>query len=192
MNASNEHDDLRHLWQGDAPAAPDPERVARLIMAQTWRFDHKVFWRNAREYIAGAVAIVGFGAQAVVGYERARGVAAVVCVSFVMLYLWWQHRTLHPLDPAADAASYRRALLARIDNQIALLRGVPYWYLLPLAVPIAWSPVADLPRKGWVSLIPLACLIPVVAFVGWLNARAGVRVLRSTRDQVAAVLPDEP
>jgi hypothetical protein len=41
-SGSNE-DDLVRLWQRNTTATPDPERIARTLMAQSWRFDQKIF-----------------------------------------------------------------------------------------------------------------------------------------------------
>ena len=81
---SNE-DDLVRLWQENTLATPDPERVARTLMAQAWRFDQKVFWRNFREYAAGIVLMVVFAGQVALGYDRIGGAIGLVCVGFVMV-----------------------------------------------------------------------------------------------------------
>ena len=104
-------DDLVALWRGNGTAAPDAERVAREIMARVWRFDQQILWRNFREYAAGLVLMVIFAMQMVLGSDRTGGAIGFACVSFVMVYLWWRHRGLEPLDPAADLAAYRRALI---------------------------------------------------------------------------------
>jgi len=108
-----------------------------------------------------------------------------------MVYLWWKHRGLQPLDPAADMASYRAALLGRYDQQIALMRTVPYWYLLPLFLPGLWTGVMTWPRSPGAAVVSLVVLVSAFAFVGWLNVRVAVRTVRKTREQVATMLPDE-
>ena len=108
-----------------------------------------------------------------------------------MVYLWWKHRGLQPLDPAADMASYRAALLGRYDQQIALMRTVPYWYLLPLFLPGLWTGVMTWPRSPGAAVVSLVVLVSAFAFVGWLNVRVAVRAVRKAREQVATMLPDE-
>ena len=187
---SNE-DDLVRLWQENTLATPDPERVARTLMAQAWRFDQKVFWRNFREYAAGIVLMVVFAGQVALGYDRIGGAIGLVSVGFVMAYLWWTHRGLQPLDPAADLAAYRAALMERFDDQIRLLRTVPYWYLLPLFMPCLWQTVRMWDHQRWLVLIPLIGFLAAFAFIGWLNVGPGLRALRAARSRVEAMLADE-
>ena len=108
-----------------------------------------------------------------------------------MAYLWWTHRGLQPLDPAADVATYRAALLGRYDGQIQLLRTVPYWYLFPLFLPGLWTAVQTWPRSPWAAVVSLGFFVAVFAVVGWLNVRMGVTAVRHARDRVAEMLPDE-
>ena len=184
-------DDLMRLWQQHEPATPNPERVARTIMAHVWTFDQKIFWRNFREYLAGAILMVIFAFQAIVGEDRIGGVVGLVCVGFVMTYLWWKHRGLHPLDPAADTATYRAALLGRYDQQLVLLRTVPYWYLVPLFLPGLWTAVWTWPQSPSAAGMSLVVLLAAFVFVGWLNVRVGVGRVRKAREQVAAMVPEE-
>ena len=185
-------DDLMRLWQQQERAAPNPEQLARTIMAHVWTFDQKVFWRNFREYLAGAVLMVIFAFQVVLGKDRLGGIIGLVSVGFVMIYLWWKHRGLQPLDPAADIATYRAALLDRYDQQLALLRTVPYWYLVPLFLPGLRTGMLTWPRSPWAAVISLTVMTAVFVFVGWLNVRVGVGRVRMAREQVAAMLPEEP
>jgi hypothetical protein len=190
-HAGPNEDDLVRLWQGSTAATPDPERVARTLMAQAWRFDQKIFWRNFREYAAGIFLMVVFAGQIALGYDRPGGAIGFVCVAFVMAYIWWSHRGLEPLDPAADLAAYRSALLRRFDDQIGLLRTVPYWYLLPLSVPCLWQASRAWDRQGRLALIPVVVFAAVFAFIGWLNVGPAVRALRAARAKVEAMFADE-
>jgi hypothetical protein len=160
-------------------------------MAHVWRFDQKIFWRNFREYAAGIALLVLFGGQIVLGYDRIGGAIGFLSVAFVMAYLWWTHRGLQPLDPAADLAAYRVALLGRFDDQIRLLRTVPYWYLLPLFVPCLWVTGRMWDQQRWRVLVPLAILAALYTVIGWLNVRVGVPRLRRTRAKVEAMFADE-
>lgn len=178
-------------WQGHMPSREDPERLARTIMAQVWRFDQTLFWRNAREYAAGIVLLVVFVAQLVMGHDRAGALVGIGSVGFVMVYLWWKHRGLQPLDPAADLIAYKAALLARVDDQIRLLRSVTYWYLLPLSLPTLWQAVHAWDRSPWAAAMLIAVVATVFAFVRWLNVTAGVGALRSTRANIESMYPEE-
>jgi hypothetical protein len=179
------------LWQGHMPSEEDPERVARTIMAQVWRFDQMLFWRNAREYAAGIVLLVVFMGQLVMGDDGVGALVGIGAVGFVMAYLWWKHRGLQPLDPAADVIAYKAALLARVDDQIRLLRSVTYWYLLPLTLPILWQAGRVWSKSPWAAAISLAGAMALFAFLRWLNITAGVNALRATRAHVESLYPQE-
>ena len=186
-NAIPPPDEWARMWQGRMASGEDPERVARRIMAQVWRFDHTVFWRNAREYAAGIVLLVVFLGQLAVGGDRIGALVGIGSVAFVLGYLWWHHRGLQPLDPAADAVSYKAALLARLDDQIRLLRGVTYWYLLPLSLPTLWQAARVWDKSPWAAVVSLAVVAVLFAFLRWLNLTAGVGALRATRANVVSM-----
>ena len=179
------------VWQEDLTAAGDAERMGRRIMAQVWRFDQKIFWRNFREYAAGITMLAVFVGQLVMDVDRVGALIGIGAVGFVLVYLWWKHRGLQPLDPAADVATYRHAMVTRIDDQIRLLRTVAYWYLLPIALPLLWH-VARLwnqhPRTAGITLIVDAAFF---AFVWWLNVVVGVRALETRRGNITAMFPRE-
>ena len=183
--------DWMRVWQNNTPADADPEKVARTIMAQTWKFDQKIFWRNAREYAAGVVLLVVFVGQLGFGRDRIGATVGIVSVAFVMVYLWWKHRGLQPLDPASDLAAYKAALVARYDDQIRLLRSVPYWYLLPLCVLPLWIASNAWHRSPASAVVSLLIVFALYAGIGWLNVVAGARELRIARDKVESMFPQE-
>jgi hypothetical protein len=179
------------VWQEDLTAAVDAERIGRRIMAQVWRFDQKIFWRNFREYAAGITMLAVFVGQLVMGADRVGALIGIGGVGFVMVYLWWKHRGLQPLDPAADVATYRLAMVTRIDDQIRLLRTVAYWYLLPIALPMLWQVARawnQHPRTAGITLIVDAAFF---VFVWWLNVVAGVRALETRRGNITEMFPRE-
>lgn len=178
------------MWQARMVSGEDPERVARAIMAQVWRFDQTLFWRNAREYAAGIVLLVVFLGQLVMGDDRIGALVGITSVGFVLGYLWWKHRGLQPLDPAADAIAYKAALLARVDDQIRLLRSITYWYLFPLLLPSLWQAVHVWDKSPWAAAISLAVVLAVFGFLRWLNVTAGVGALLATRANVESMFPE--
>src|SRR5687767_2312644 len=104
-------DEWMQLWQANMTGTPDPERQVRMLLTQAWRFDQKVFWRNFREYAAGLVVMVIFAGLLMSGRQTRTAAIGLLSVGFVMVYLWAKHRRLGPLDPTADIATYRTALL---------------------------------------------------------------------------------
>jgi hypothetical protein len=189
-DGAHANEDLARLWR-EHDAAPSADLVARTLMAQTWQFDQKIFWRNFREYAAGIVLLVVFAGQIALDRDgdRIGGIIGFMAVAFVMVYLWWRHRGLGPLDPTAPTTLYQAALLARLDDQIRLLRTVPYWYLVPLSLPGLWMTIVRWPVRPGLAAVSLAIQTIAFVFVGWLNVRVGVQHTRVARDRVAAMLP---
>lgn len=108
-----------------------------------------------------------------------------------MVYLWWTHRQLGPLDATADIATYRAALLKRYDDQIRLLRTMPYWYLMPLFVPALSVAASVWQRSRGMAWGFVAVVAALWLFIGWLNVRVGVRMLRSARAKIESMFPQE-
>jgi hypothetical protein len=180
-------DEWMRLWQTHTAGSPDSERQARVMLTQVWRFDQKVFWRNFREYAAGLMLMVIYAGQVILGIEGRTGAIGFVCVGFVLVYLWWKHRQLGPLDPTADIATYRAALLKRHDDQIRLLRTMPYWYLAPLFVPALSVAASTWQRSPGMTWAFVAVVVATYVFIGWLNVRVGVGALRAAREKIEAM-----
>jgi uncharacterized membrane protein len=183
--------DWMRVWQTNTPVDADPDKLARAIMAQTWKFDQKIFRRNTREYAAGVLLLVGFAVQLGMGFDRIGAIVGMVSVAFVLLYLWWKHRRLQPLDPASDVAAYKAALIARYDDQIRLLRYVPYWYLLPLYIWPLWIASRIWRKSPAAAIVVLLVMLAFYIGIGWLNVVAGTRMLRAARDKVESMFPQE-
>ena len=137
------------MWQGRMASLEDSERVARTIMAQVWRFDQTLFWRNAREYAAGIVLLVVFVGQLVIGDDRVGALVGIGSVGFVIGYLWWKHRGLQPLDPAVgrDRLQSRPAGARRRSDPAAAQR-----HLLVLVAVVSAIALAGHARVGQESL----------------------------------------
>jgi len=181
--------DLQACWQQTLVDAPDAERRVQELAAHVTRFDRNIGWRNGLEYAAGLVLVVWGGYRAMHGSRQALSVVAGAL--FVMGYLWWTHRSVTPLDPSADARTYRDALLARIDFQIRLLGSVRYWYLLPLYVPGVWQMVELWPEKRWRAVLALLVVTIFFAGVAWLNEVLGVRKLTATRAAIETMFEEK-
>jgi hypothetical protein len=181
-------DELMLLWQQGVADTPDRDEVARLAArASMRRFDGLIARRNVIETVAAAGVLAWFGWNIVANSDRLVYVVSFACVSFVIAYLWWKHRHVIVLDPTADAEAYHAALLQRLDQQIALLRTMPYWYLLPLYVPSCLQAVTLWPRGLAATLTSLAVLTALYLAVGYLNVRIGVARLRAERVRLEAL-----
>jgi hypothetical protein len=181
-------DDLMQLWQQAVSSQPDAAEVARLAArASMRRFDRLIARRNIVESLAAACVLVFFAWRMAVSDERLASAISFGCVSFVIAYLWWKHRNAAAPDAAADAQAYHAALLARLDQQIDLLRTAWYWYLLPLYVPPLLQSVSLWEKSRVAAIVLLAVVTACYAGLGVLNGRTGVNRLLAERARLQAL-----
>ncbi|MBL8227205.1 MAG: hypothetical protein JNL98_01955 [Bryobacterales bacterium] len=189
-NDPSDEKELMNLWQDHILQPPVNTQALIDSMAERMKqFDRRVFWRNFREYAAGIVLVPVFLKVTLEGktaLEVAAGAFSVLSVLFVMCYLWRTQQQQKPLDPSLDLRDYQAALLARYDRQIALLKSVRYWYVLPLWAS-AITLVAVKARDPWSRRVGgfAAAMTLLSAGVVWLNEVYGVRKLREERDRIA-------
>lgn len=178
-------DELTLLWKQGTSVEPDVQEISRLAGRATMkRFDRSILWRNFGEYAAGIVLFVTLRWNLVNGRSVVFSLVASVCLAFVLVYVWWQHRDLRPLDPSSDAKAYHAAMLDRIDKQIRLLGSSRFWYLMPLSIPLFWGifeNASEDPSGLWRDLVVLTALFAAAA---WLNENWGVRRLRAERAKI--------
>jgi hypothetical protein len=104
------------------------------IRHQAGKFRKKIYWRNAREYVAALVVVVFFG------FEFWRTSDALTRVGFGlmiagMLYLIWHlHRkgSARSLPAEMGLASGLEFFRRELERQRDLVRSVWSWYLGPL------------------------------------------------------------
>jgi hypothetical protein len=181
-------DELMQLWQQGVSSAPDGAEVARLAArASMRRFDRLIARRNLLESLAAAGVMAFFGWNVVAGSNRAASAVSFTCVSFVIVYLWWRHRHAIALDPAASAEAYHGALIAGLDRQIALLRTVWYWYLLPLYVPPVLQAVHLWEKSRAATIVLMTVVTACYVGLGVLNTRVVIRRLLTERARLEAL-----
>jgi hypothetical protein len=182
---------LMEVWQsGAAGQTGKTIDVKRQIQGWAHAFDRRIFRRNLLEYGAGVVVLVRSGMEFASG-ERHWTVplTSVVVTLFILTYIWQKHRRARPVDPDANAAEYRAALLARIDNEIALTASARYWYVLPVwvffvVVFAAGAVRAPDPARTAQFGVEFLLATSIAVLVLWLNERYGMRRLQETRRRV--------
>ncbi len=180
------------LWQETMlPGQIDAARIAREMAGRVEKFDRTIWWRNLREYAAGAILIVYFSWLSLNPASRLVALAGIVAVGFVMIYLRWSHRQTPPLDPSADGKSYQAALLDRYDRQIRLLRRVKYWYVLPIYLWMLLSIMTSVPSGQTGRRIKSLLFVTAFSiFVVWLNEGYAVSKLRDNRKKAETLLEE--
>jgi len=125
--------DVQGLWQSQPgePGKISPEELSRKMH----KFDRRIFWRNLREYVAGAFVVVCFGFYEwkLPGLLLRIGSGLIIAGTiYAMVQL---HRRASVRSAPADLGlrpciEFHRRELERQRN--ALL-GIWSWYLLPFA-----------------------------------------------------------
>ena len=139
-NESPPNHDVRSMWQnqkgeGMLMSAEEVRRKAK-------KFQTKIFWRNAREYVAALVVVVFFGFQ-FCRVTDARTRSGFTLIIAGMLYVAWQlHRRGSSRGPLAETglASGLQFYRRELERQRDLVQTVWRWYLGPLV-------------PGWVALM---------------------------------------
>ena len=122
--------DLRKLW-----LEQEVEKVTITIeelRLRATRFERRIHWRNVREYVAGAIALVFFGARlwSTRGWALVPPLLLVAALIYVLVQL---HRraAARPLPADAGLRTSIDFHLAELTRQRAALHDVWQWYLLP-------------------------------------------------------------
>lgn len=134
--------ELKELWQGQKTEGVRMS-VAE-IQASAGKFQRKIQWRNAREYVASAAMVVFFG------FEFWRGGDPLVRIGFALLiagicFLAWQlhvRGSWSPLPKDAGLSSYVEYRRRELERQRDALNSIWRWYLGPLIPGLAVLMVA--------------------------------------------------
>ena len=162
------HDhELKALWKAQdiepAPPLPDSKQLASMKSRMN-SMNRTLFWRDCRENIAALFVIVIFGIYFFIfPAPLARLGSAIVVLSslFVMVYPVWRKRRVPKAPSDASLIQSLESELRRVEVEIALLRSVHWWYILPGAVGVvvfvaALSPVWAVPFTFFVIALDLA------------------------------------
>jgi hypothetical protein len=192
----SEPDIVKQAWQASAadPALPD----LAAVRAGADRFYARVRRRNAIEYAAAVIVVLGFSAYVLFLPSLAMRIGSAMIIIGTLFVVRQLHRLAAAAPPPERAAAepilvHQRAQLARQRDALA---GVLTWYLLPLVpgfLVFTIGPVLErggvagllhAPFKTWIVLIGAA-----LAFAGvWLLNRRGAAQLRAQIDDIDALL----
>jgi hypothetical protein len=193
MPSETPQDQIRNAWQ-QQPV----ENVAMSLedlRRRAGKFQRRIWWRNAREYVAVAVVVVVFGyyIKAIPGpLARAGSLLTIAGALYVAYQL---HRRASSEDAPAAAAFEDCLNFHRhgLERQRDALRSVWSWYLGPLvpglAVFIAGTAIAE-PLAVRYRLLSGALMFAIVGVVFWLVAKLnqiGARKLQSQIDALSVL-----
>jgi CubicO group peptidase (beta-lactamase class C family) len=194
-------DDLKQLWQAQhfdaAPTSFDETQMAAM-KRQMKKFDRTIFWRDCRENIAAVIVVVVFGIYflnariAPTPLARAGCVIVILSALLAMAYPIWRKRRVAKAPAEAPMMQSLESELSKLEVEIAMLRSVLWWYILPgTAGVMAFFAGMNISTES-----KLRFALPVLAldaFVYWLNQRAVEKGLLPLKRELEASLNfDEP
>jgi len=197
MTNESTSEDMKKLWQNQPTEPPRirPENFRKKMS----KFERKIFWRNMREYAAGAVVIAIFGYH----YPKLHGLLVRVGSGLIIagtLYVMYQlHRraSFRPVPANLGLNTCIEFHRESLERQRDALRTIWSWYLLPcvpgLAVLVVRSIVSQWaahPRSlGHLVISSLVSpgIMAAIFFAIWkLNRRAAER-LQTQIDELNAL-----
>jgi len=175
----NNPDDLELLWQ-TLPVATDVkgEEMREIIMQKMSKFDRTIRRRNMGEVTGALVGAIGFSYMASrQTYWVSRLGSAIIMATFVWIIYYFLRHGSGPADPNPDqnAAGYQRALIAKIDHQIRLVRSAKFWFLLPMYFGLLLLTAGDLiahaaaGKLTWIDAVGPVFYTLVFAVIWWAN-----------------------
>ena len=189
----NHQDDLSELWksQPSRSGGIKGEDMLALVQKKLRRFDRTVTVRNWLECVAGIAVVVFFlwtAARVPDPVVKIGSLVVAAGAAWIVFYVVRYGNSSETVDPSQDLTSYTRALAARYDHQIRLLKSVKYWYLLPIYIGLLIATAglflerAKAGTLGWRDLWGPAIYTALFAAIWWLNEGLSVRRLRRERE----------
>jgi hypothetical protein len=179
VNESPPNDRLKTVWQNQ------PSEGIRMsvdeIRHRAGKFQKKIYWRNAREYVAALVVLVAFGFD----FWRTSNTLARVACGLIIAGTLYVIRHLHQrgasrsvpaeMGLASGLEFYRREL----ERQRDLVGSVASWYLGPMIPGLVVLMAARArinPGRLWPIGLSSALVALVFVSAWWLNQRAARRL----------------
>ena len=150
------------------------------IRKRSTRFEKKIFWRNMREYVAGAIATVLLGVSIAGSHNLLDRSAFVLLIAGMVYALYQLHRRGAAKSMPASAAAVGPSLdfyRSELTRQRDLTSTVWTWYLGPFVPGLVVSAIASAAHSLQPRHIAMVAfwygLIAAFFLVAWkLNARA--------------------
>ena len=203
MTNESSSSEIRGIWQSQ-PTEP-PKIFPEDLQRKMHKFERRIFWRNIREYAAGAFVVAAFGF-----YEwkfpaplmRIGSGLIIIATLYIMLQL---HRraSFRPAPADLGLSTCLNFHRQSLERQRDALRSIWSWYLLPLVPGLAvfmlgaavrqWT--AHPAHRGHLVLsFSIQVGVDAVVFFGiWKLNQHGARKLQTQIDEIAAqsVGPDQ-
>jgi positive regulator of sigma E activity len=159
------------------------------IRKRASKFENRLFWRNAREYISGGIAIVLFGyflTQAHDALSRLAFGLLIAGMAYVLIYLYRKGGS----TSAAAAQTGKQCadfFVLELERQRELTSSL-WWYLGPLVPGMVMLTVASFlhpraPQSRWVMAATDVAFVALSYVIIRLNSRAA-RCLKKQIDEL--------
>lgn len=185
------NDRLKSVWQNQ------PSEGIRMsvdeIRRRAGKFHKKIYWRNAREYVAALVVVVFCGFMVWRVSDALTRVGLGLMIAGMLYLIWHLHRkgSARSLPAEMGLASGLDFFRRELERQRDLLRSVWLWYLGPLIPgPVVLMVAKARTNPDHLRHIGLSLASALFAFlyvlVWMLNQRAG-RSLQRQIDELNAL-----
>ena len=172
------HDDeLKTLWRAQtidpAPPLPGSEQLAAMH-SRMRGMNRTLFWRDCRENVAALFVVVVFAIFFFIFTSTLARLGSIVVILgslFVVAYPIWKRLRIPPAAPEASMMQSLESELRKVQVEIALLRSVLWWYILPSSVGVVLF-MAGLNSAITYKLVFIAFAIAFDAFLHWINQLA--------------------
>ena len=182
--------DMKHLWQSQPTEPPriHPEELRKKMN----KFERRIFWRNIREYAAGAVVV------AIFGYYEWRfhsllvrlGSGLIIAGTLYVMYQLHQRASTRPAPAHLGLSTCIEFHRKSLERQRDALRTVWSWYLLPFVPGLAVLVIGSIVNQ-WVAhrhLVINSFVSPAIMaaffFVVWKLNRWAAKRLQTQIDEL--------
>jgi hypothetical protein len=124
--------DMTDVWKSQ------PVESVEISLAEISRkankFEKRIWWRNLREYVAGAIVIASFGYYISAFHSLLTRTGCALVIAGMLFVVFALHKRGSTRIAPTDLAFHTCVEFHRneLQRQRDLLRGVRTWYLLPL------------------------------------------------------------
>ena len=184
-------DDFKPQWQQRQRDLDDRvDHVVKRVRSRMSNFNSTIWRRDMLETIVAIGMIGWFGYDLFFAQNwlaTSGNVVGILACILIVAVLQWAREKGKVARTDLPVEDYCAAELERVDRQIWLLRNVHWWYLGPLSLSIAlaFASMAEFFLDlVVVSFVFLIFVVPLFAFIYWLNQLAVRKQLMPLRREL--------
>lgn len=161
-------DDLKNDWRSQRDedlVRLTPDEILAYVATRSRRLDRQLRWRDWREYLAAAVALVVIapGALRATALARVGLVALVGAFALMTIALHRARRVRDAVKGDESVAEALRTERVRVEAQVRLLDRVVFWYVIPISLAVVLI-VAGTTGMWWAT-VGIALFMALVGLV---------------------------